>query len=343
MENKIPIENIYYLLCYAWGYLNEKDIVNVDTISKKDLPNLFADILAKSLEKLIKMGFDREYIEEIEEIPRIRGKINFQESIKRFSFNNCKAICEYDNLSHDILQNQIIKTTIYNLITSKLIKKEIEDKLVKVYRYFGNINAINLENKIFNKVKIHRNNSFYGFIINICEFIHQNVIVDEKEGKKKFRDFHKDERRMAYVFENFVRNFYKKEQNKYSVSREDIYWKFNVIIEGDKGYLPKMQTDITLENNSDKIIIDTKYYKNALNINYNREKFKSDNLYQLYSYLENVRNNSNKKLTGILVYPEIDKEVNFSGKFGAFEMRVKTVNLNSKWENIHNRLIEIIL
>ena len=40
MDDKIPIENIYYMLCYAWGYLKEKDIVNVNSISKKDLPSV---------------------------------------------------------------------------------------------------------------------------------------------------------------------------------------------------------------------------------------------------------------------------------------------------------------
>ena len=34
MEEKIPIENIYYMLCYSWGYLKEKDIINVDLTKK---------------------------------------------------------------------------------------------------------------------------------------------------------------------------------------------------------------------------------------------------------------------------------------------------------------------
>ena len=31
---KIPIQNIYYLLCYAWNKLDEKDIVDEDTVDK---------------------------------------------------------------------------------------------------------------------------------------------------------------------------------------------------------------------------------------------------------------------------------------------------------------------
>jgi 5-methylcytosine-specific restriction enzyme subunit McrC len=342
MEDKIPIENIYYMLCYSWGYLKEKDIVNVNSISKKDLPNLFADILSNTLEKLIKMGFDREYISEKDEIATIRGKIDFQESIKKFSLNNAKAICEYDNLSYNILQNQIIKTTIYSLIRSKLIEKEIEEKLVKVYRHFNEIDSINLNSLIFDKVRIHRNNSFYGFIINICELIYQNVIIDETEGKRKFKDFYRDEKVMARVFENFVRNFYRKEQNQYKVKSEIINWKIKVL-EGLEENLPNMKTDITLESETSKTIIDTKYYKKAFSNFYDSQTFHSYNMYQINSYLNQTENQNSKKLTGILIYPQVTSKIDFVGELDNYEIRIKTVNLNENWENIHKRLLEIII
>jgi len=341
MEDKIPIENIYYMLCYSWGYLKEKDIVNVNSISKKDLPNLFADILANSLEKLIKIGFDREYVLEKDEMSTIRGKVDFQQSLKKFSFNNAKAICEFDNLSYNILQNQIIKTTIYCLICSKLIEKDIEEKLIKVYRYFKEIDIINLNDFLFCNVKIHRNNSFYGFIVNVCELIYQNVIIEEKDGKKKFKDFYRDEKIMARLFENFVRNFYKNEQYLYKVRREDINWNIEVV-EGSKEHLPKMQTDISLENETKKIIIDTKYYKEALSKNFDSYKFKSQNMYQLYSYLSNVENKMEKKLTGMLIYPQVNDVLNFSGKQGNYDLKIKTINLNENWQYIHERLLAII-
>ena len=35
--NKIPIENIYYLLCYAWDKLEEGDIVSVEKLDNKNI------------------------------------------------------------------------------------------------------------------------------------------------------------------------------------------------------------------------------------------------------------------------------------------------------------------
>ena len=38
---KIPILNIYYLLCYAWDRLREGQIVDVSALDSHDLSNLF--------------------------------------------------------------------------------------------------------------------------------------------------------------------------------------------------------------------------------------------------------------------------------------------------------------
>lgn len=50
-------------------------------------------------------------------------------------------------------------------------------------------------------------------------------------------------------------------------------------------FLPLMQTDIMLENETAKIIIDAKFYKETVEINYGAEKIISANLYQLFSFL----------------------------------------------------------
>ena len=38
----IPIQNIYYLLCYAWDKLTEKEVVGVEAIDTTTLADLFA-------------------------------------------------------------------------------------------------------------------------------------------------------------------------------------------------------------------------------------------------------------------------------------------------------------
>lgn len=42
MQQKIPIENLYYLLCYAWGVSDQLDKVKVDGEKCHSLENLLS-------------------------------------------------------------------------------------------------------------------------------------------------------------------------------------------------------------------------------------------------------------------------------------------------------------
>ena len=42
---EIPIQNIYFLLCYAWDKLEERDLVDVDPVGITGLVDLFSRVL----------------------------------------------------------------------------------------------------------------------------------------------------------------------------------------------------------------------------------------------------------------------------------------------------------
>ena len=80
---KIPILNIYYLLCYAWNRLEEGETIPVSQIEKNEVSQLFATVLIEGTSHLFKKGLDRGYVQYTDEIHRIRGKIDFPMNIKR--------------------------------------------------------------------------------------------------------------------------------------------------------------------------------------------------------------------------------------------------------------------
>ena len=61
----------------------------------------------------------------------------------------------------------------------------------------------------------------------VCELVHEALLPEEGTGRFRFEDVLLDERRMALVFEEFVRNFYRLEQQQYHVSRDRILWDLN--------------------------------------------------------------------------------------------------------------------
>ena len=121
---KIPILNIYYMLCYSWNILDEQNIVEVEQIDKKDVLNLFASVLCNGITYLLKRGLDRSYVIFEEDSRTIRGKIDFSRTLKKQLLKNAKVACIYDELSHNVLHNQILKSTLKLLIRNEDIDED---------------------------------------------------------------------------------------------------------------------------------------------------------------------------------------------------------------------------
>jgi 5-methylcytosine-specific restriction enzyme subunit McrC len=342
---QIPIENIYYLLCYAWNKLEEKERVNVSVDDKTELLDLFAKILINGTKILLKRGVDRSYIDFTDEIAGVKGKVQISQTLKSNLLYKQRTICTFDTFSSNILTNRILVSTIYSLSRTKGLNKDLKNELISLQRMFSDIDLIQINNSLFSQIKLNRNNRFYGFLMNVCQIIYENTLPSEEQGNYKFTDFTRDERKMNQLFEAFIRNFYRIEQNKYNiVKKESIEWQFECDALDSFQFVPKMETDITLENSTEKIIIDAKYYRETMTINYDKEKIKSNNLYQLFSYLLNQEDNTPKteNATGILLYPTIEKDYDLQYKYKTHSIEIRTINLNSNWKLISNRLKEII-
>jgi 5-methylcytosine-specific restriction enzyme subunit McrC len=340
----IPIQNIYYLLCYAWNKLDERDVVNVSGIDTTNLVDLFAKVLLGGMNHLLKRGLDRGYLLFFEDTCALKGKISFNPTIKRNLLIKAQVHCEYDELSHNILHNRIIKSTIWELICIEAIDKTLKKELIGLYRRLHEIDDIKLTGVLFKRVQLHQNNSFYDFLLKICELIYDNLLVSEEPGKSKFRDFLRDERQMASLFEEFIRKFYIIEAPHYHVGREDISWDVTALDTISGSYLPKMTTDISIKSDTTKMIIDAKYYKEALTEYYDQEKIHSQNLYQIFAYLKNIetKDDISAQCTGLLLYPTVGKEINLNYMMSGHKLMIRTINLNKPWQQIHKSMLEIL-
>ncbi len=343
---RIPIQNIYYMLCYAWNKLEEKDIVDAHVEDCDDILDLLALVLENATTHLLKRGLDRNYLDHHEDRSTLRGKIGFAPSIRRNLLTHAMAHCHFDELHYDVLHNQLIKSTILQLVLCKRLDAGIRESLVALYRRLHGINEIVLSKKAFLSVRLHRNNYFYGFPLRICELIFENNLATEESGDSKFKDFLRDKEKMGKLFEEFVRNFYrrKQSQHQYHVHREDIHWNAVELKDGSLQALPKMQTDISLESSQRKLIIDTKYYVDALQTSqHGKEAIQSGHLYQLFSYLQNVKNSSSgRPCDGMLLYPKVDKDYDFRYQIHGHQISVRTINLNQNWKLIERDLLGMI-
>ena len=62
MSCTIPIQNIFYLLCYAWDQLAEGAEIEIAAEDCHSLDELFARVLTSGTRKLLQRGLDRDYL-----------------------------------------------------------------------------------------------------------------------------------------------------------------------------------------------------------------------------------------------------------------------------------------
>ena len=77
----IPIENIYFLLCYAWDRLEQRHLVKAGMSGQKSIYELLASILVRELPTLWKKGYFKNYTEQNQYIQGIRGKVHVSPSL----------------------------------------------------------------------------------------------------------------------------------------------------------------------------------------------------------------------------------------------------------------------
>lgn len=339
----IPIKNLYFILCYSWGRLDEGALIDISADQIKAPQDLLARVLINGTNRLFKEGLDRGYIEDLEETASLRGKIDFSGSIRKMLFQQGKASILFDDLSHNILHNQILKTTIAGLLKNVEIDLKLHSELQVLERSLRSVDKINLNSATFKRVQLHQNNSFYSFLMNICELIYLNSQPDSESGEVKFKDFTRDEVKMRKVFQDFVLNFYKLNQSKYSVDPERLNWG-SLDSDSDSWMFPFMYTDVTLSSPNRKIVLDTKYYQEAFQNNWGKQTIRSDHLYQLNTYLDYTKPpiNPNSKLDGILLYPATNNEFILKNNTRGHQIIVAAVDLRKDWKDISNRLLELI-
>ena len=340
IDKNITIKNYYWMLAYAFNSINETDSSKIEAEEFENIYELLCFILTMELNKQIKRGLNKTYVPFEEETREIRGKININNSIKRVSFLNKKLSIEYDEYSINSPLNQIIKTAGKFLLKSNRIKtKKYSDELIRVLKFLSDVEELNPSSIKWSSLRYDRNNASYRMIINVSYFILNGLLSTNEYGEYKFNNY-LDNRKMHQLYEKFILEYYRYHYRGYlNAGNPRIDW-----ITDHTRMLPNMLSDIILYNkvSGKKLIIDAKYYSNAYQENeyYNRETFRSNNLYQIFTYVKNEDKLKNGNVCGMLLYAKtdnndnIDEEYNMDGNI----IRVSNLDLSMDFEHVKTRL-----
>lgn len=337
----IPIQNVYYMLSYAFQVLNEQGYKNIATEQFNNTAELMAAILAKGIAVQIKRGLGKEYIPQTEPLSALRGKIDIAESIKTQTMLKKQMICTYDEFSVNGTMNRIIKSTVELLLRSD-ISKARKKELRKLMVYFGDVEPIDLYTVNWN-IQYNRNNQTYRLLISICYLVVKGLLQTNSDGSTRLMEF-VDEQRMCRLYEKFILEYYRKEYPEITANASQIPWQLD---DGIGVMLPVMQTDIMLTYKEKVLIIDAKYYTHTTQSQFDTHTLHSGNLYQIFTYVKNKEIElaaQPHEVSGMLLYAKTDEAVlpNNSYMMSGNKISVKTLDLDCDFSDIANQLNKIV-
>ncbi len=342
MPSEIPINNIFHMLCYAWNVLDQSDPLDVDRLDVDKPIDLFSRVVVSGTNHLIRYGLGQEYRTRVGELNTIRGRVDILSTERRLLSVHGRAICSYEEMDVDFINNQIIKATLVSLKRHADLDKSIKSGLGSLVGKLRLVSNIKLSSSVFRRVVIHANSRVYRLLMSVCELIFDQSLLDQRTGRVLFRDFVRDERKMAKVYEKFLFNFYSKSQSEYKVSSERISWEATSSSDPDLLLLPSMLTDISLKCSERHIVVDAKYYTKTISNFYGSRKIHSNNLYQMNAYLQNLRQKTTSDLEGILLYPVVNEEISEVYEISGNTIRIETVDLARGWQDIEEQLLGFI-
>lgn len=348
--SSIPVRNAWYFLLYAWDMAVWKDRWRGDVEASPNLLGLLARILAETTELLMRRQLRRAYEPHQETIRGIRGKIDFATSLKKRTFEKGAAHCAYSDLTVDTLKNRIIRSTLNRLVKDPRInhsnvstRKELLHRLKKIDHLLEGVTLKRVESSDFSRLQLSRNDKDYSLPISICYLIHRLEMPTEDVGDHALNALLRDEITFHKLFELFVYNFYRYHLAGCKVGYQEKQSWFDEL---NCSLVPTMNTDITLEWSMPhrRMVIDTKYSIKTLTASpYGGLKFKSDNLYQLYTYLRTQEHRSPVHLSaqGMLLYPTTSHDLIESMRVQGHNIHIATVNFGAPWHDIEKRMLTL--
>jgi len=337
----IPVQNIYYMLSYAFQVLNEQGYKDIATEQFDNVAELCAAILSKGIAVQLKRGLGKEYIPQTEALSSLRGKIDITESIKTQSLLRKQLICTYDDFTVNSYLNRILKSTMELLLHADLSKAR-KKALRKLMIYFADVDVLDVHTINWN-IRYDRNNQSYRMLVSVCYLVIKGLLQTNTDGSTRLMDFI-DEQRMCRLYEKFILEYYRKEYPEITARASQIPWQLD---DGFSDMLPVMQSDITLSKGNRTLIIDAKYYAHNTQTQYDVHTLHSGNLYQIFTYVKNKDaeyGDAPHEVSGMLLYAKTDEQIqpdhvyHMSGN----KISVRTLDLNCSFSEIAIQLDYIV-
>ena len=266
------------MLKYYRGNPKTSDTTKILSLRNFNMLSCFIHLFLNSLMKLVHEGLARQYISESDNLPYLKGRIEFKEHLRQNIVNKARFYSSFDELSVNRPVNRLIVTTLTRLRT--WVGYTEDRKLLKDLQVmFANVPPSQNVYADWTAQHIDRSMPHYTEIMRwIGLFLFGNGLATYSGTHSNFGIFFP----MEKVFEDFVTKCLQKHATDFQVHAQGPQC-FLVNFDGNEMF--HMKPDITLKKQSKVFyVLDAKWKElDRRNLRKNFHISQSD-LYQLYTY-----------------------------------------------------------
>ena len=201
IEPKIGIPQLLSLACYAMGVIKHHDLRMFDFKRDEALPDMLACALSAAARQTFQRGLLHGYRTEEETLYGIRGRIRFDDQLRRRFAIAMPVEVRYDEFTNDILANQLVKAAAVRLGKMQLRSKEARRGLGWVGGMLSDVSWVGFPPRKAPEVAFDRLNDHYRLVVELARLILRHSEYQSSRGQVRSSGFLVD---MDILFEEFV-------------------------------------------------------------------------------------------------------------------------------------------
>ena len=197
---KIPIPQVLSLACYAIGKV-KLQAEDFNLPERPALPDALALALTHHARRAFVRGLLHGYRTEEEALYTVRGRIRFDEQLRRRFSIPLPVAVQYDEFTDDVPANQLVKAATYRLGRASLHSAKARQELGWLAAMLESVSLQDFPTHNVPAVRYDRLNEHYRGVVELSRLILRHGAFQSDRGAIRARGFLMD---MNVVFQEFV-------------------------------------------------------------------------------------------------------------------------------------------
>jgi 5-methylcytosine-specific restriction enzyme subunit McrC len=198
---KVPMSSVLFLVQHACGVIKWSEGVP-DYAMGSDLVDLVAMSLAKAIVRATRQGLLHGYRTEEDAVHAPRGRILFDQQLRRRLRLSAPVEVRYDDFTSDMIENQLLLSAVTALLRLPLGSPQVRAQLTRARMLFGGVTVVRFAPSRIPEIPVTRLNRHYEPALRLAGLVLRSACLDIQHGPTRGSAFLVD---MNEVFERFVR------------------------------------------------------------------------------------------------------------------------------------------